>query len=525
MRKPMEECDKGDDEPPISQPIPWAILMMNFLATLALAFPFYTCYVALPQMMVSMRANLDQIQWVLSAYAIAQTVMMPMVGWLGNRIGTRNLFALCLLLTTVGSMFSGLSWSTGSLIFFRVLQGAGAGPLSPLSMAIMFDSFPADKRGLALGLNTAYWAIGALIALPLGGYLIEAVSWRGIFFVGLPLGVLSLAMTVWALPQRQTSAHGSLDAWGFITMGLCVVPLLFGLSQGRYQGWDDPLIQLSFAVAVVSGVAFVVIELRRAEPLVELRLFKIFPFAMACVMRFLNHIGFNAYTLLVALFLQKTLGYTPLQAGLAVLPAAVAVGPVGLTVGRLSDRIDPRIIFFIGLLMMMLGVCLFSSVNAWTPVVWVMAMVVVLRVGSECLFSPLNNTSLRLLPAPWVRMGSGLLGLMWGIGGSIGNAVVVALLDYRQAVHVIMAGQDHYGNPLERMYALNEVHAVLQRAVDAIGGLGVKAHGLFAQHLIQEASVAAFQDCFLLTAIVFILAMVPALSVRPPRRQAWRKHP
>jgi EmrB/QacA subfamily drug resistance transporter len=521
----MEECDKGDEEPQISQPIPWAILMMNFLATLALAFPFYTCYVALPQMMVSMRANLDQIHWVLTAYAIGQTVMMPTVGWLGNRIGNRKLFALCLLLTTVGSTFSGLSWSTGSLIFFRILQGAGAGPLSPLSMAIMFDSFPADKRGLALGLNTAYWAIGALIALPLGGYLIEAVSWRTIFFVGLPLGVLSLAMARWALPQRPTSTHGGLDAWGFITMGFCVVPLLFGLSQGRYQGWDDPLIQLSFAVAMVSGVAFVVIELRRAEPLVELRLFKIFPFAMACVVRFLNHIGFNAYTLLVALFLQKTLGYTPLQAGLAVLPAAVAVGPFGLTVGRLSDGIDPRIIFLIGLLTMTLGVCLFSSVDAWTPVIWVIALVVVLRVGSECVFSPLNNTSLRLLPTPWVRMGSGLLGLMWGIGGSIGNAVIVALLDYRQTVHVMVAGEDHYGHPLERMYALNEVHTIVQHAVDAIGGFGADAHKLFARHLIQEASVAAFQDCFLLTAIVFILAMVPAWFVRSPRRQVWRKRP
>jgi EmrB/QacA subfamily drug resistance transporter len=472
-----------------------------------------------------MRANLDQIHWVLTAYAIAQTVMMPTVGWLGNRIGNRNLFALCLLLTTVGSTFSGLSWSTGSLIFFRVLQGAGAGPLSPLSMAIMFDSFPTDKRGLALGLNTAYWAIGALIALPLGGYLIEAVSWRAIFFVGLPLGVLSLAMAMWALPQRPTSTHRSLDAWGFITLGLCLVPLLFGLSQGRYQGWGDPLIRLSFAVAVVSGLAFVVIEVRRAEPLVELRLFKIFPFAMACVVRFLNHIGFNAYTLLVALFLQKTLGYTPLQAGLAVLPAAVAVGPVGLTVGRLSDRIDARIIFLIGLLMMTLGVCLFSSANAWSPVVWVMALVVVLRVGSECVFSPLNNTSLRLLPTPWVRMGSGLLGLMWGVGGSIGNAVIVALLDYRQAVHIMVAREDHYGAPLERMYALNEVHGVLQRAADAVGGFGAKAHELFTQHLVPDASIAAFQDCFLLTAIAFILAMVPALFVRPPQRQVWRKRP
>jgi DHA2 family multidrug resistance protein len=519
----MEVYDKDDEEPPLSPPIPWAILILNFFATLALAFPFYTSYVALPQMMVSMSANLEEIQWVLTAYAIAQTVMMPTVGWLGSRIGNRQLFALCLLLTTIGSTFSGLAWSTASLVFFRILQGAGAGPLSPLSMAIMFDAFPPDKRGLALGLNTANWAVGALIALPLGGYLIEMVSWRLIFLVGLPLGMISLVMAWIVLPQRGSIRREGLDYWGFTTMGLLLVPLLFGLSQGRYYGWDDPVIRLSFAIAAVSGVAFVLVEMRRSAPLVELRLFKIFPFAMACAVRFLNHIGFNAYSLLVALFLQKTLDYTPLQAGLAVLPAALAVGPAGLTVGRLSDRIDPRLIFLLGLLMMTVGVYLFSAVNTWTPVVWVMTLVVVLRVGSECVFAPLNNASLRLLPAEWVRMGSGLLGLMWGVGGSVGNALTVALLDYRQAVHTIEAGQDHYVHPMERLYALNEVQTALQRAGDVSERLVGRAQEVFTQHLTREASVAAFQDCFLLTAVVFILAMVPALFIRPQRPEVWRK--
>jgi MFS transporter, DHA2 family, multidrug resistance protein len=306
-------------------------------------------------------------------------------------------------------------------------------------------------------------------------------------------------------------------------MGLCLVPLLFGLSQGRYQGWDDPFIRLSFVIAIVSGIAFVIVEARQIQPLVELRLFTIFPFAMACGVCLLNHVGFNAYSLLVALFLQKMLDYTPLQAGLAVLPAALAVGPAGLTVGRLSDRIDPRVIFATGLLLMTVGVYLFSAVNAWTAVVWVMALVVVLRVGSECVFSPLNNASLRLLPAEWVRMGSGLLGLMWGIGGSIGNALTVALLDSRQAVHAIAAGEEHYGSAVERLYTLREVQHLLQRAGEGTEGLAVKAQEILRHHLMQEAAVAAFQDCFLLTAIVFILAMIPALFIRPQRQQAWRK--
>lgn len=216
--------------------------------------------------------------------------MMPTVGWLGNRLGNRHLFVLCLLLTRIGSTCSGLSWSTSSLVFFRILHGAGAGPLSPLSRAILFETFLANKRGLALGLISANWAIGALISLPLGGYLIEAVGWRASFFAGLPLGALSLGMALVSLPHR----------------------------------------------------------------------------AMA-------------------------------------------------------------------------------------------------------------------------------------------------------------AGQDHYGHPFERMYALNEVQTILQRAGEATDVIGVRAQDIFRQHLMQEASVAAFQDCFLLTAMEFISAMFPALFVRPHRREIWRK--
>jgi MFS transporter, DHA2 family, multidrug resistance protein len=152
-----------------------------------------------------------------------------------------------------------------------------------------------------------------------------------------------------------------------------------------------------------------------------------------------------------------------------------------------------------------------------------MTLVVILRVGSECVFSPLNNASLRLLPTEWVRMGSGLLGLMWGVGGSVGNALTVALLDTRQAVHATAAGQDHYGSSREKLYALNEIQHSLQRAGAGADRLGLQAQDLLEQHLTQETAVAAFQDCFLLTAIVFILAMVPALFIRPQRRQVWRK--
>jgi DHA2 family multidrug resistance protein len=500
--------------------IPWGIVVMNFLLTLSLAFPFYSSYVALPRMMVDMRANLDTMQWVLTAFAIAQTVMMPTVGWLSARFGMRQLFMLCLLCTLAGSVGSGLAWDAGSLIVFRVLQGLGSGPLAPLSTVILFDAFPPGRRGLALGMNSTNWAIGALLALPLGGYLIETLSWRAIFFCGVPWGVISLALAWHLLPQDSDARQYRLDVWGVVSLVSFLVPLLFALSQGQRLGWDTASIQLSFVVAGVSIAVFVVYELSHDHPLLDLRLLKSFPFAMACLVRFLNHIAFNAYSLLIALFLQTTLDYSPLRAGLAVLPSALAVAPASLLIGRLTDRLEARLIFLSGLGLMAAGSYLFSAVNTWTPAGWVMTLVVLLRVGSECLFSPLNYAGMQLLPAPSRRMGSGMLSLMWSVGGSIGNAITVMLLYDRRTRHQLAAGEDHYSGPGEQEHTMHEIHTLLQEEGYTADNLDAAAHGILHRYLDQEAAVAAFQDCFWLIAGVYLLTMLPALCIRAPRRQA-----
>ena len=500
--------------------LPWGIVLMNFLLTLSLAFPFYSSYIALPRMMVDMRANLDTMQWVLTAFAIAQTVMMPTVGWLSARLGMRHLFMLCLGCTLVGSVGSGLAWDAGTLIVCRILQGLGSGPLAPLSTVILFDAFPPGQRGIALGMNSTNWAIGALLALPLGGYLVETLSWRAIFFCGVPWGVISLALAWRLLPQDSDVRQHRLDVGGVVMLGCFLVPLLFGLSQGQRLGWDATSIQASFAVAGVSIAVFMVYELRHDHPLLELRLLKNFPFAMACLVRFLNHIAFNAHSLLIALFLQTTLDYSPLRAGLAVLPSALAVAPASLLIGRLTDRLEPRLIFLSGLALMAVGSYCFSAVNTWTPAMWVMTLVMLLRVGSECLFSPLNYAGMQLLPAPLRRMGTGMLSLMWSVGGSIGNAATVVVLYYRRTMHHHAASADHYGDPSEHEHTLHEIHTLLQEEGHTADNLDAAAQDVLHNYLHQETAVAAFQDCFWLIAGVYLLTMLPALCIRAPRRQA-----
>lgn len=500
--------------------IPWGIIALNLLATISLAFPFYTTYIALPRMMVTMRVNLDTMQWVLTGFSMAQTVMMPMVGWFTNRFGLRNFFVACLGLTIAGSVGCGLAWNVSMLIGWRIVQGLGAGPLSALASVIMFEVFPSEKRGLALGVISANWALGALMALPLGGYLIEALNWRAIFFFGVPCGVVSLILSLRYLSQDTEPFARELDVWGAVALVTCLVPLLLALSQGQRLGWDATLVRGSFLLSAAAAVGFLARELLCEQPLLDLRLFTNVSFAMTCLVRFLNHIGFNAYNLLIALYLQLTLDYTPLQAGMVILPSAVAVAPASLLIGRLIDRLGPRLLILSGLVMLAAAVRLFSSVNPLTPVTSIIGLVVVLRVSSELMFAPLNYTGLLLLPGESMRAGAGILSLMWSIGGTLGNVITAVALQHRRVIHSMTLGQEPHGTTGERDQALSEIYRLLQDSGYSQNDLQAAAEGFLQHYMHQEVSVASFQDCFLLTAAVYLVALLPALIIRLPKARS-----
>jgi hypothetical protein len=196
------------------------------------------------------------------------------------------------------------------------------------------------------------------------------------------------------------------------------------------------------------------------------------------------------------------------------------VAPASLLIGRLTDRLEARLMFLSGLALMAVGSYLFSAVNTWTPAIWVMTLVVMLRVGSECLFAPLNYAGMQLLPAPARRMGSGMLSLMWSVGGSIGNAITVVLLYYRRTMHHLAASTDHYSDPGEHEHTLHEIQLLLREEGYTADNLEAATHGILDNYLYQETSVAAFQDCFWLIAGVYLFTMLPALCIRAPRRDA-----
>jgi DHA2 family multidrug resistance protein len=443
----------------------WGVAATITCGLIVVGPPFYAMYVALPSMMLDFGVHVEQAQWVISAFAIAEAAMMPTLGWLSSVLGYRRLYIWALSAYMLFALLAALAWNIESLIACRVLQGLAEGPLQPLCVALFYRSFPPQQRGMAVGLYILAWALCGILAFSGGGYLIEHLSWRLVFLATLPVGIPSLILALRFLPDGSDGRARRLDVWGLLSMVAFLVPLLLALNHGPRQGWGATVTWVCLAIAAPAFLAFIALELTRREPLVDLQLFKIFPFAMASVVRFLHSIGLHTYVLLVALFVQQTLGYTPLQAGLLMLPGAMVMGGAGLLVGRLADTIEPRAILAVGLMSLAMVGYAFSPVTPLTTMTGVMLLLVWMRVSIECIFSPLNVAALRTLPDALVGMGSGVLHVLMGIGAAIGTAGTASLL------------------------------------------------GHWTQ---RRGPMEAFQDMFLMAAAVYLVTIVPALFMASP---------
>lgn len=220
-------------------------------------------------MMVSMRVGLREMSWTLTGYMISRALLVGVVGWLGNRLGNRNLFALSLATFTVGAFLCGLAWSFESLVLFRIVQGIGSGPLTPLIMVILHETFPPEQRGLAQSLFMVGDAAGSVIGRGLMGYLIDALGWRAVFYINVPLGLAMLATLLVIVPNRRETTVQSFDPLGLLCLAGFVVCLLVGLQSTAQDGWEHARVQILLLLAGASLIAFIVVEMWVSTPLVD----------------------------------------------------------------------------------------------------------------------------------------------------------------------------------------------------------------------------------------------------------------
>src|SRR5262245_23883975 len=469
--------------------------------------------VAIPSMMSSLSTDLDRIQWVQTSFQIIQAVMIPAVGWLGARMGTKRLFILSTLLFIAGSALCGLAWNVQSLIIFRTIQGIGGGPITPLSMSILYSTFPPNKRGLALGLSNFSHSFGPAIAPALGGHLIEILSWRAIFYVNVPVGLLSAAIVFFTMPNTQDERAHPFDALGVFSMASFLILLLLAVSEGRRYGWGSLMILMLFIASVLSLGVFLIAEIRTTQPFVELRLYKHLPFAMGCLIGFLNTMEFRGTNFLLPIMLQRIYHYTPFQAGLFFLPSALVMGLTSILAGRLSDTIPPKLLLIIGLMGLTIISFKFCGLGVWATTGVLLGLVVLRRGAQAFCHSPLSSSTLRGVPEDQVRMASGLFNLHRTVGGTMGVALTATLMDYREDLHTLLLSQRQALYPLGTEVATDSIRGALMQAGEQ-GGLAQKTAAVLRQRLSEEASLESYHDVFFLFAALTLGSLLPVLLMR-----------
>lgn len=492
----------------------WGIAVAILAGQLTISFGMFAVVVALPKIMTTFGANVNTIQWVMTGYLIARAVPMPALGWLAGRLGNRNLYIIGVCGATVCTALCGFAWSVESLIVFRVLQGVLGAPAMGIGMVILYEAFPARQRGMAMGLILLVGSLGPTIGPSLGGYLVQEISWRAIFFLALPSGVASIFMTLAMVPKGDLPVQRSIDIPGLISMTVFLVALLLALSQGQREGWDSGYILGLFAIAAVFFGVFIVTELIVPYPVVHLRLYRNFSFVMASAVVFLYNAGFVGTNFLVALMLQVVFKFTPLQAGLILAPGAIVMGWIGLFAGKLSDRLDARIPVLIGLALFAVDMYFFSTLTLLATIGGVTLLVIVQRGCFGLIQSPISNAVMRSLPDADRGMGSGLHGVHRGVAMSFGVAICSMLLEKRQAVHSVLLSQYHDRFSLPIHQTLDAYESLLLKAGEIGAMVQVKSQAALGQLLAEHVGMAAYRDCFLLLSVIFLAALIPAWLVR-----------
>jgi len=417
---------------------PWAVLLVVSLGFFMTLLDLTIVNIAIPDMITRLHASLDDILWVINAYALVLAVLVITAGRLGDLIGPRPMFAAGIAVFTVASAACGFAPSPGWLIGFRAVQGLGAAMLMPQTLTIITNTFPAERRGAAFGVWGAVAGVATIAGPTLGGLLVTALDWRWIFFVNLPVGVIVLVLTFLIIPDLKIGRRHRLDIPGVLLASAALLAICYGLVEGQKYNWGTITgfisIPLILAVGVLLLIAFLLVQrmTQGQEPLVPFALFRDRNYTVTNWVSGVLAIGMMGIFLPLTIYLQSVLGFSALKAGLAMAPASLVSLFVAPVAGRMTDKIGGKYI-------LMSGLILFGAGMGWIALIatpstnWpsLLAPLVVAGLGLGCIFAPLITVAMRNIDPRMAGAASGVLNTVRQVGLVIGTAAVGALLQNR----------------------------------------------------------------------------------------------
>jgi MFS transporter, DHA2 family, multidrug resistance protein len=495
---------------------PWVVALVVTMATFMEVLDTAIANVSLPHIAGSLSVSPDESTWVLTSYLVSNAVVLPISGWIANRVGRKRFYITCVFLFTVSSFLCGLAPNLGLLIFFRVLQGIGGGGLGPSEQAILADTFPPAKRGMAFAVYGMAVVLAPAIGPTLGGFITDHYSWRWVFFINVPVGLLSMFLSSRILvdPPHLTELKkrvGPIDGVGLGLIAVGLGALEYVLDKGQEDDWFNSHTIIVFTViAAVALVSFVIWEWRQEHPVVEVRMFRDRNFAISNLMMLVLGMALYGSTVLLPLYLQVWMGYSAQDAGMALSPGGFVVILLLPLVGKLLSKVDARYLIAFGFLvtsaaLLHMAHTIYPGMDFRTAV-----MVRIFQTsGIAFLFVPINSIVYNGVPPEKNNQVSGIVNLSRNMGGDIGIALVATLIARRS--------QFHQARLVEHVVPSGDLSARLSAIAQHLQQLGIgaaqatkMAYAQIYGQVIKQAQTLAYLDVLVLLAI-FTGLMVPAV--------------
>ena len=385
--------------------------------------------VALPSIQRSLHMSISSLEWIVTAYALTFAALLITGGKLGDLYGRKRMFIAGLVVFTLASLACGLAPNAGFLIGARAVQGVGAALMNPATLSIITATFPPKERGQAIGIWAGVSALALAIGPLIGGLIVDNINWHWIFYVNVPVGVVGIIVSRWVIAEsRDTSHEQSIDLPGLVTSGGSLLALSYALIEGNQRGWGSPEIIGLFVGAAVLLAVFIRLELRQRLPMLDLGLFKIGSFAGANIVAMLVSLGMFGVFFFISLYVQNVLGYSPTKAGAIFLPMTVLIILIAPISGKLSDRIGSRWLMGAGMSILGVSLLLYQRIGLHTGFWSLLPQLVLGGVGMALVMSPMTSAAMGSVPTDKAGVGSGVLNSFRQVGGSLGIALMGAIL-------------------------------------------------------------------------------------------------
>ncbi len=495
----------------------WLVAFTVMFPTLIEIVDTSVVNVSLDHIRGSLSAGIDESTWTITSYLVSNAIIIPMTGWLSRLFGRKRYLIFSISMFTLSSLLCGSAWNLQSLVFFRILQGIGGGALQPISQSILLETFPPRQHGMAMAIFGIGIMFGPIIGPLLGGWITDNWSWHWIFFINIPIGIISILMVLFFIvdPPYMKRLKMKIDYWGlaFLAIGLGCLQIV--LDKGQREDWfSSSFITWLSLTSLVSLILFVIVEFFTEHPIVNLRIFKKLTFSTGNVVMFFAFFNLFGSIVLLPIYLQTLMGYTSTLAGLVLGPGGIATLIAMPIAGRLVTKINPKAILAFGIIVAAYSTYLMSQFNLladFNTIIWPR---VVLGVGMGFLFIPLTTLTMSAIRKEDMGNASAIYNLLRNLGGSFGVAFVTTMLARRAQLHQVNLVE--HLTPFDTSYQLT-----LSRAEQFLQHMGFDAstaqqgslsviHG----QLLRQASMLSFNDVFYLISITMICVLPLVLLMR-----------